>query len=86
MVELRQKKKSEEDLRRMMESVSRVIIFYLINRLFDNEQTMKEDFSEYYEWSKYKDLTDLEDWIVSERTRNLEKFVVKVTTKYLGTK
>ena len=47
-MELRQKKKSEEDLRRMMESVSRVIIFYLINRLFDSEQTMKEDFSEYY--------------------------------------
>ena len=69
----------------MMESVARVIIFYLINRLFDNEQTMKEDFKQYYEWSKYKDLTDLEDWILDERTRRLEKFVVKVTSKYLGT-
>ena len=47
---------------------------------------MQEDFREYYKWSQWKDMQDLEEWILEENTKLLEEFVVRVTGKYLGTK
>lgn len=44
---------------------------------------MREDFRLYYEWSKKKDLSELQEWIASENIANLKSFMKSVTGRYL---
>jgi hypothetical protein len=49
--------------RKLTESLVRVIILFLVNRLFENEEQISIDFSAYLKWSKRGDLEDLQEWI-----------------------
>ncbi len=61
----------------------RVIILFLVNRLFESEEQISVDFPQYLAWSKKKDLEDLQEWIESEELANLKLFMKSVTSKYL---
>lgn len=49
--------------RKLTESLVRVIILFLVNRLFESEEQITVDFPQYLAWSKKKDLEDLQEWI-----------------------
>ena len=51
--------------RKLTESLVRVIILFLVNRLFESEEQIQSDFPQYLAWSKTKDLEDLQEWIES---------------------
>lgn len=42
--------------RKLTESLVRVIILFLVNRLFESEEQISVDFPQYLAWSKKKDL------------------------------
>ena len=69
--------------RKLTESLVRVIIMFLVNRLFEHEEQIQVDFAPYLEWSRKKDLEDLQEWIETEEVGNLKIFMKKVTSKYL---
>lgn len=60
----------------------RVVILFLINRLFE-EDNKSEDFSSYLKWSSRSDFSNLEDWIESEDQAVLREFIFNITSKYL---
>lgn len=51
--------------RKLYESLVRVIILFLVNRLFESEDKIKQDFAHYLVWSKKKNFVDLQAWIES---------------------
>lgn len=55
-------KGNRRESRKLIESMVRLIILFMVNRIFDQENVM-EDFNLYFSWSKKKTLEELDGWI-----------------------